>query len=82
VADLAEADRALASGATLIGINNRNLHDFTVDLGTTDRVAAHLLRSGRAVTLAALSGIKERSEVEHYQQVRPSWARARVCAVR
>jgi indole-3-glycerol phosphate synthase len=30
-----EVDRALDAGASLIGINNRNLEDFTVDLNTT-----------------------------------------------
>jgi indole-3-glycerol phosphate synthase len=34
-----ELDRALAAGARLIGVNNRNLHTFQVDLGTTARVA-------------------------------------------
>lgn len=35
----AEAERALAAGATLIGVNNRDLATFTVDLGTAERVA-------------------------------------------
>jgi anthranilate synthase/indole-3-glycerol phosphate synthase/phosphoribosylanthranilate isomerase len=34
-----EMRRALDSGATVIGINNRDLRDFNVDLGTTDRLA-------------------------------------------
>jgi indole-3-glycerol phosphate synthase len=33
-----EADAALAAGATLIGINNRNLATFHVDLATTEAV--------------------------------------------
>ena len=33
---------ALDAGATLIGINNRNLHTFDVDMRTTDRVLAAL----------------------------------------
>ena len=36
VHDLAELDRALATDARLIGINNRNLKSFKVDLATTE----------------------------------------------
>ncbi len=49
-----ELDAALATGATLVGINNRNLHDFSVRLETTielaPRVPPHCL-------LVAESGI-------------------------
>ena len=34
----AEVERALASGAAIIGVNNRNLKDFTVDLGNAARL--------------------------------------------
>ncbi len=47
VHDEAEMQRALASGATLIGVNNRDLRTLTVDLGATERLAhrvpAHVL---------------------------------------
>src|SRR6185312_16836697 len=39
VHDEAELDRALALGAGLIGINNRNLKTFITDIGTTLRLA-------------------------------------------
>jgi len=38
--DEGELRRALAVGASLIGINNRNLDTFVVDLGVTERLAA------------------------------------------
>ena len=43
VHDEAELDRALAFGAELIGVNNRNLKTFKVDLGTTTRLAEKLV---------------------------------------
>mgnify|MGYP002778278248 CR=1 FL=1 len=38
VHDETEAKRAVANGAKFIGINNRNLQTFEVDLGTTERI--------------------------------------------
>jgi len=65
--DTAEAmERAVALGAAIIGINNRDLRSFTVDLATTDRLAA-LVPPG--TVLAALSGISSRSDVERFAAV-------------
>ena len=52
--DEREADLALESGARVIGVNNRDLRDFTVDLGTFERLAPLL----DGATLVAESGIK------------------------
>ena len=54
VHDELEAELALESGARVIGVNNRDLRDFTVDLGTFERLAP--LLSG--ATLVAESGVK------------------------
>ena len=54
VYDEAEADLALESGAQVIGVNNRDLRDFTVDLGTFERLAPRLA----GATLVAESGLK------------------------
>lgn len=66
VHDEAELDRAVATGAGLIGVNNRNLKTFTVDVATTEHLAARLsdsLSSGSRL-LVAESGIHTRADVE------------------
>lgn len=51
---ISEAERAVAAGATVIGVNNRNLEDFTVDLATAESIAPVL--AGTPVRVAE-SGI-------------------------
>jgi indole-3-glycerol phosphate synthase len=64
--DESELDRAVAAGAQLIGINNRDLKTFKVDLGTTERLAARLRHFGPAAAplLVGESGIHSRADVE------------------
>ncbi len=73
VHDEADLDRALAAGARLIGVNNRDLKTFKVDLATTERLAGRLrscLRDTPQATgstsplLVAESGIHTRADVE------------------
>jgi indole-3-glycerol phosphate synthase len=54
VHDEAEADLAVETGAQVIGVNNRDLRDFTVDLATFERLAPRLA----GATLVAESGVK------------------------
>jgi anthranilate synthase/indole-3-glycerol phosphate synthase/phosphoribosylanthranilate isomerase len=62
-----ELNIALDLGAKVVGVNNRNLHDFKVDMQTTSRLADVLRERGREdVILCALSGITGRSDVERY----------------
>ena len=61
----AELDRALTVGATLIGVNSRDLRTFTVDLATIERLAA---RVPPHVTLVGESGIRTREDVERLRQ--------------
>jgi len=49
-----EVQRARAAGARLIGVNNRDLHSFRVDLRTAEDLARHL---GEEVVRVAESGI-------------------------
>ncbi len=41
-----ELDVALEAGGRVIGVNNRNLHTFQMDLATTDRTADELTKRG------------------------------------
>lgn len=69
VNNVTELERAIELGAKVIGVNNRNLHDFEVDMSTTSRVNEALSKKGgdRPV-LVALSGITGRQSVEGYLQ--------------
>ena len=64
--DEAELETALASRARLIGINNRNLHDFTVSLETTLRLGR---RVPAEVCLVAESGIFTAEDVARLAEV-------------
>lgn len=70
VHDEEELDRALAIGAELIGVNNRNLKTFKVDLATTEQLAAKLHQSGKSGSklLVAESGIHTRADVERLKK--------------
>src|SRR5205085_1053205 len=61
VHDEAELDRALPLGAELIGVNNRDLKTFKVDLANTERLSAKL---AGAALLVAESGIHTKADVE------------------
>ncbi|MEK7376628.1 MAG: indole-3-glycerol phosphate synthase TrpC [Candidatus Margulisiibacteriota bacterium] len=57
-----EMERALKTPAKIIGINNRDLKTFKVDLQTTVRIAA-MAPKNRKVTLISESGIKTAADV-------------------
>ena len=65
VHDESELQRALKIGAELIGVNNRDLKTFKVDLATTEKLAAKL---GEGKTLVAESGIHTRADVERLKK--------------
>ena len=60
VHDQAECEAALALSPMMLGINNRNLHDFSVDLGTTHRLLDQIPSDTLVVTE---SGISAQSDV-------------------
>ena len=64
VHDELEIERALAAGATVIGVNNRDLHTFEVDLATTERLRP-LIPPER--TIVAESGISTRNHIRRLE---------------
>ena len=62
VHDLVELQCAQAINAPLIGVNNRNLKDFTVDLSTTESLAEQM--DLQQTLLVAESGIDSRADVK------------------
>lgn len=57
-----EAQRAIAAGARVIGINNRNLHDFSVDIQQTERVRACIPSS---ILVVSESGIHTAHDIAY-----------------
>lgn len=75
-----ELEVALDAGAKVIGVNNRNLHTFQMDLGTTEHVAEELIKGGcvfdhsskegasnSKYTLCSLSGMSTAFDVNRYR---------------
>jgi indole-3-glycerol phosphate synthase len=69
VHDEAELERALKVSPQLIGVNNRDLKTFTVDLATTEKLAGKIgAENLRNKILVAESGIHSRADVERLQK--------------
>jgi indole-3-glycerol phosphate synthase len=66
VHDAEELERALEGGAEVIGINNRNLDDMSVDIATTYELMPDV-PAGK--TVVAESGISGREELEELDRV-------------
>jgi indole-3-glycerol phosphate synthase len=64
VHDERELDAALAAGAQLVGINNRDLHSFSTDLAVTERLASKV---PAGVTLVSESGIFSNPDVRRLE---------------
>ena len=59
--DAAEIETAIAAGARIIGVNNRNLKDFSVDTGNSKRLK-ELVPAG--VLFVSESGIQSAEDVQ------------------
>ncbi len=56
-----EMERAIDLGATLIGINNRNLHTFEVDITATEQLSEE---APKDILLVSESGLKTRKDTQ------------------
>ncbi|MBM7854653.1 indole-3-glycerol phosphate synthase [Desulfohalotomaculum tongense] len=68
VHDETELQRALAAGAKLIGINNRDLHTFETDIATTFKLRRQITEP--EITVVSESGIKnadQMAELAHHR---------------
>lgn len=61
-----EIKTAICAGARIIGVNNRNLKDFTVDTNNSKKLRS-LVPEG--ILFVAESGVKEREDIETLQKV-------------
>lgn len=59
-----ELEKSLAAGSRIIGINNRDLRDFTVDLATTLRLRQEI---PDAIPVVSESGIRNRDDIRTLQ---------------
>jgi len=61
----AEVKIAVNAGTRIIGINNRNLKDFTTDISTTERLRPLIPSS---IIIVSESGIQSRQDIERLQK--------------
>lgn len=66
VHDEAEMDRAGALGATLVGVNNRDLKTFVVDLAVTERLAARAPAGALLVTESGIFTVTDAARLEAF----------------
>jgi indole-3-glycerol phosphate synthase len=64
VHDAEELDRALEAGAEVIGINNRNLDDMSVDVATTYELMPDVPAGKTVVAESGISGREELAELD------------------
>jgi indole-3-glycerol phosphate synthase len=65
VHDETELARALDAGATVIGINNRDLRTFQVDLSVSERLVT---RVPAGVKVIAESGVRSQADLERLRR--------------
>ena len=59
VHDAPELERALAAGSSLIGINNRDLRDFSVDVSRTEQLLEGIPREVAVVSESGIGTVEQ-----------------------
>src|SRR5690606_14825589 len=72
VHDDAELDVAMAAGAQVLGVNNRDLTSLKIDLATAPRLLQRARREGFSGVLVAESGYRTRDDLRAVEE----WADA------
>lgn len=67
VHDEEEMQSAMKAGARIIGVNNRNLKDFTVDIGNSIRLRT---KAPKEVLFIAESGIRTAKDIEELRDAK------------
>ena len=75
VHDEREMERAAAVGAKVIGINNRDLKTFAVDLGVTERLAPFAPLDAVVVAESGVFGASDVKRLHDAGAPRCSWGR-------
>nr|WP_279383569.1 hypothetical protein [Methanobacterium formicicum] len=60
-----EIEIAIKAGAEIIGVNNRDFNDFSIDLGRTEKLASFIPSN---ITLVSESGVKTPEDVKLLSQ--------------
>lgn len=66
VHDKKELDIALNFGCSIIGVNNRNLNDFTVDIKNTEKLIKYIPKD---VVIVSESGIKKPEDIKYLETI-------------
>ena len=64
--DESEVGMALNAGARMIGVNNRNLKDFSVDTNNSSRLRAQI---PKAVLFVSESGVKDAADIAKLREI-------------
>jgi indole-3-glycerol phosphate synthase len=66
-----DLEKAISSKTEIIGINNRNLHDFSVDLGTTEALINKLIQAKTRdrYYIISESGINNKSDIDYLSRL-------------